>query len=72
MVAFNLPVGLGVTRPGIFVPAKVRENLVEEDKTDADTEVQTETDRNGSETDRGGHGEWEVAAAGLQGDWDSA
>ena len=59
------------TRPGIFVPAKVRENLMEEDKTDANAEVQTGTDRNGAETDRGGHGEWEVDAAGLQGGWDS-
>ena len=62
---------LAVTRPGIFVPAKVRENLMEEDKTDANAEVQTGTDRNGAETDRGGHGEWEVDAAGLQGGWDS-
>ena len=31
---------------------------MEEDKTDADTEVQAGTDRNGAETDRGGHGEW--------------
>ncbi len=50
------------TRPGIFVPAKVRENLMEEDKTDANAEVQTGTDRNDAETDRGGHGEWEVDA----------
>ena len=62
---------LWVTRPGILVPAKVRENLMEEDKTDANAEVQTGTDRNGAETDRGGHGEWEVDAAGLQGGWDS-
>ena len=60
-----------LTRPGILVPAKVRENLMEEDKTDANAEVQTGTDRNGAETDRGGHGEWEVDAAGLQGGWDS-
>ncbi len=46
-----------LTRPGIFVPAKVRENLMEEDKTDANAEVQTGTDRNGAETDRGGHGD---------------
>ena len=38
---------------------------MEEDKTDANAEVQTGTDRNGAETDRGGHGEWEVDAAGL-------
>ena len=44
---------------------------MEEDKTDANAEVQTGTDRNGAETDRGGHGEWEVDAAGLQGGWDS-
>ena len=56
-----------VTRPGIFVPEKVRENLMEEDKADANAEVQTGTDRNGAETDRGGHGEWEVDAAGLHG-----
>ena len=44
---------------------------MEEDKTDANAEVQTGTDLNGAETDRGGHGEWEVDAAGLQGGWDS-
>ena len=60
-----------LTRPGKFVPSEVRENLMEEDKRDADTEVQAGTDRNGAETDRGGHGEWEVDAAGLQGGWDS-
>ena len=38
-----------VTGPGIFVPAKERENLMEEDKTDANVEVQTGTDRNGAE-----------------------
>ena len=50
-----------LTRPGIFVPTEVRENLMEEDKTDANAEVQTGTDRNGAETDRGGHGEWEAS-----------
>ena len=44
---------------------------MEEDKTDANAEVQTGTDRNGAETDQGGHAEWEVDAAGLQGGWDS-
>ncbi len=39
---------------------------MEEDKTDAGTEVQTGTDRNGAETDRGGSGEWEVDAAGRR------
>ena len=43
-----------MTRPGPFVPAKERENLMEEDKTDANAEIQTGTDRNGAETDRGG------------------
>ena len=42
---------------------------MEEDKTDANAEVQTGTDRNGAKIDR--HGEWEVDAAGLQGGWDS-
>ena len=60
-----------VTRPGKFVPTEVRENRMEEDKTDADTEVQAEVDRNSAETDRGGGGEREVDAAGLQGSWDS-
>ena len=40
-----------------------RENLKEEGGSDANAEVQTGTDRNGAETDRGGHGEWEVDAA---------
>ena len=31
---------------------------MEEDKTDANAEVQTGTDRNGAETDQGGHAEW--------------
>ena len=44
---------------------------MEEDKTDANAEVQTGTDRNGAKIDRFGHGEWEVDAAGLQGGWDS-
>ena len=43
---------------------------MEEDKTDADTEVQAGADRNSAETDRGGGGEQEVDAAGLQGGWD--
>ena len=39
---------------------------MEEGGSDANAEVQTGTDRNGAETDRGGHGEWEVdAAAGI-------
>ena len=42
---------------------------MEEDKTDADEEVQTRADRNRAETDRSGGGEREVAAAGLQGGW---
>ena len=71
LIMTGLPDGARLTRPGILVPAKVRENLMEEDKTDANAEVQTGTDRNGAETDRGGHGEWEVDAAGLQGGWDS-
>ena len=44
---------------------------MEEDKTDADEEVQTRADRNSAETDRGGGGEREVDAVGLQGGWDS-
>ena len=44
---------------------------MEEDKTDANAEAQTGTDRNGAKTDRFGHGEWEVDAVGLQGGWDS-
>ena len=43
---------------------------MEEGGSDANAEVQTGTDRNGAKTDRFGHGEWEVAAAGLQGGWD--
>ena len=44
---------------------------MEEDKTDADEEVQTRADRNSAETDRGGGGEREVDVVGLQGGWDS-
>ena len=44
---------------------------MEEDKTDANAEVQTGTDRNDAETDRGDRGEWEIGDAGLQGGWDS-
>ncbi len=44
---------------------------MEEGKTDADTEVQAGADCNGVEADRGGGGEREVDAAGLQGGWDS-
>ena len=43
-----------------------RENLMEDGGSDANAEVQTGTDRNGAETDRGGRGEWEVAAAALR------
>ena len=61
---------LTLIRPGKFAPTEVRENLMEEDKTDADTEVQAGADRNSAETDQGGSGEREVDAAGLQGGGD--
>ena len=44
---------------------------MEEDKRGADTEVQAGADGNSAETERGGGGEREVDAVGLQGGWDS-
>ena len=43
---------------------------MEEGGSDANAEVQTGADRNSAETERGGGGEWEVDAAGLQGSRD--
>ena len=45
---------------------------MEENKTDADTEVQAGADCNSAETGRGGGGEWEIDTAGLQEGWDSS
>jgi hypothetical protein len=60
-----LPVIL--TCPAIFVPTEMRENLKEEGTRNADGKVQTGADRGVVKADRGGGGEWEDNAAGVQG-----
>jgi hypothetical protein len=58
--------GFDLTKPAVLVPSEVRESLKRGALKDVATEVQTRTDRNGSETDRGANRELKDEPASLQ------